>query len=588
MDVCTPDTRPIRLLTSSPRPSPLARRKLGGTVSIVGTDVNEEVVSRALPAITPGTKAKPLRKPLGERTNGATTVKKTRGLDDDAVTGLTNALKTAANAAKKKDGDIASKENGADYSEFADLPTDPLERGLALVRKGVEAMRTGGVDPKEALLKFAKKPKSGPNVREAAATVVNRLLETLEAAADDKSDTSRELDYSGGSDDENNESEVVEAVDDEEEEEEDDSEDVFATATNSPVKSISGASDGAGVAADDLSAALQGMTVTVEEGVMGCGDESCGSGPDGACDPLECMRRAGGPFKMPAKLVKQPSTVSTARSSPPEEKDAQECVDKKEDEEDEEDESQEEANESEEAESVLATDDDEDDADEEDDDESVADTASVAGTDSQEESSMADLAAVEAAAEADAAEGSPMMSPGPEVVDVSDLPDGTPLAEPVPDAPIVIDADDTDEECDDDDEVTSKATPPAMNATVREKLDSSAEDDGADETGYQEDDDEMPVSARRTPGRRSRAVVDSSDEDEADDEKTSSREGEGEGSGESPSIGTPPAANTPPAQPVFTRRPQPPAEIHPAEDRLKHEDAGAARGARGGDARPEL
>ena len=122
----------------------------------------------------------------------------------------------------------------------------------------------------------------------------------------------------------------------------------------------------------------------------------------------------------------------------------------------------------------------------------MADTASVAGTDSQEESSMADLAAVEAAAEADAAEGSPMMSPGPEVVDVSDLPDGTPLAEPVPDAPIVIDADDADEECDDDDEVTSKATPPAMNATVREKLDSSAEDDGADETGYQEDDDETP------------------------------------------------------------------------------------------------
>ena len=151
MDVCTPPTHaPFRLRTSSPRPSPLARRKLGGTVSIVGTDVNEEVVSRALPAITPGTKAKPLRKPLGERTNGATTAKKTRGLDDDAVTGLTNALKTAANAAKKKDGDIASKENGADYSEFADLPTDPLERGLALVRKGVEAMRTGGADPKEA------------------------------------------------------------------------------------------------------------------------------------------------------------------------------------------------------------------------------------------------------------------------------------------------------------------------------------------------------------------------------------------------------------------------------------------------------
>ena len=42
------------------------------------------------------------------------------------------------------------------------------------------------------------------------------------------------------------------------------------------MKSISGTSDdgGAGIAADDLSAALQGMTVTVEEGVMGCGDET--------------------------------------------------------------------------------------------------------------------------------------------------------------------------------------------------------------------------------------------------------------------------------------------------------------------------
>ena len=58
--------------------------------------------------------------------------------------------------------------------------------------------------------------------------------------------------------------------------------------------------------------------MTVEEGVMGCGDETCGSGADGGCDPLECMRRAGGPFKMPAKLVRQPSTVSTARSTPPE------------------------------------------------------------------------------------------------------------------------------------------------------------------------------------------------------------------------------------------------------------------------------
>ena len=353
--------------------------------------------------------------------------------------------------------------------------------------------------------------------------MVNRLIDTLETrAVDEGSDTSRELDYSDAgekdSDEKESEDEDVDAED-----EEDDSEDVFATATNSPVKSTSGTSDdgGAGIAADDLSAALQGMTVTVEEGVMGCGDETCGSGADGGCDPLECMRRAGGPFKMPAKLVRQPSTVSTARSTPPE--DVKENV-VEDGEEDEEDEDEEDGEEEEESESVIATDDeDEEGAEEEeeddDDDESVADTVSVAGTYTQEESSMADVVAVEAAEEAELAEGSPVMSPGPEVVDVSDLPEGTPIAEPIPDAPIVIDAD-TDDEC--DDEVTSKVTPTsAMNATVREKMNASASSD-AEETGYKSDDDEAPVSARRTPGRRSRAIVDSDDsDDDADDVKAS-------------------------------------------------------------------
>ena len=141
------------------------------------------------------------------------------------------------------------------------------------------------------------------------------------------------------------------------------------------------------------------------------------------------------------------------------------------------------------------------------------------------------------------------MSPGPEVVDVSDLPEGTPIAEPIPDAPIVIDAD-TDDEC--DDEVTSKVTPTsAMNATVREKMNASASSD-AEETGYKSDDDEAPVSARRTPGRRSRAIVDSDDsDDDADDVKAS----EEEGSGESPAVGTPPAATTPPARPAFNLAP---------------------------------
>ena len=157
------------------------------------------------------------------------------------MTGLTDALKTAAKAAKMKaEGadDITSKENVSDASDpLADLPADPLERGMALVRMGVDAMRKGGVDPKDALLKLAKKPNSGANVREAASTVVNRLIDTLETrAVDEGSDTSRELDYSDAgekdSDEKESEDEDVDAED-----EEDDSEDVFATATNSPVKS---------------------------------------------------------------------------------------------------------------------------------------------------------------------------------------------------------------------------------------------------------------------------------------------------------------------------------------------------------------
>jgi hypothetical protein len=164
---------------------------------------------------------------------------------------------------------------------------------------------------------------------------------------------------------------------------------------------------------------------------------------------------------------------------------------------------------------------------------------------------MADVVAVEAAEEAELAEGSPVMSPGPEVVDVSDLPEGTPIAELIPDAPIVIDAD-TDDEC--DDEVTSKVTPTsAMNATVSEKMNASASSD-AEETGYKSDDDEAPVSARRTPGRRSRAIVDSDDSDD-NDAKVSVKASEEEGSGESPAVGTPPAATTPPARPAFNLAP---------------------------------
>ena len=253
--MCAPPRHTPRSRDPAPSPPSLARG--AGERSIVGTDVNE-VGSSALPGLPqeprPSLCASSVSAPTAPR------AKKTRGLDDDGDR-LTNALKTAAKPRRRRRYRVQGERCG--LLEFADLPTDPLERGLALVRKGVEAMRTGGVDPKEALLKFAKKPKSGPNVREAASTVVNRLLETLEAAADDKSDTSRELDYSGGSDDENNESKDVEAVDGRGGGG-DDSEDVFATATNSPVKPLVVQATARASPPMTLSA-LQGMTVTVEE-----------------------------------------------------------------------------------------------------------------------------------------------------------------------------------------------------------------------------------------------------------------------------------------------------------------------------------
>ena len=66
-----PTARLTPLPVRSPKPRarpPPSRRKLGGTVSIVGNDVDEEVVSRDVPVSTPVMKAPP-RAPLRERTN---------------------------------------------------------------------------------------------------------------------------------------------------------------------------------------------------------------------------------------------------------------------------------------------------------------------------------------------------------------------------------------------------------------------------------------------------------------------------------------------------------------------------------------
>ena len=361
-------------------------------------------------------------------------------------------------------------------------------------------MRAAGVDPVAALVASCRNP-DDPDAREFASDVVARLvaaMETLESA-----EKGAEKGAGAFAPRETRDA----AKDDDEEEEED--EDVFATAPPSPAGSVGSAGAGfasgravGDAAAAALTAALSGMTVTVEEGVVGCGE---GCGEDGAaCDPVACLAKrfadTGGPFK----LAKQLSTASTAASAAPAAVPEEEKAVNEEDDQEEEEEGYE--SEMEEDESVAATEEDEDE-DEEDaassEVESVAETMSVAGTEATDE--VDDAEAEAAGLEASLAEGSPMESPGPEVVDVAELPGNSPVENSEP--------------------------PPAAAADVS--------------------DEEMgPVSARkRGGGRRARVVL---SEDDSEDDAAAA-----ESCGESPEPVV--APGTPPSEPADVTPPPAPA-----------------------------
>ena len=221
----TPGTRRSRFVrvTVSPRPSkptarltplpgafaetddppPPSRRKLGGTVSIVGNDVDEEVVSRDVPVSTPVMKAKPLRAPLRERTNKtpAADSRMTRVVNEtDAEASATNAERATPDPEKaeaaisvepekppaREEPPAPEPEEATASKPEAPVESDAAERarleGVRLMREGLARMRARGVDPAEAILSLCANP-ARPNAREAASTVVKRLVASLDAEA---------------------------------------------------------------------------------------------------------------------------------------------------------------------------------------------------------------------------------------------------------------------------------------------------------------------------------------------------------------------------------------------------------------------
>ena len=625
----TPGTRRSRFVrvTVSPRPSkptarltplpgafaetddpPLpSRRKLGGTVSIVGNDVDEEVVSRDVPVSTPVMKAKPLRAPLRERTNKtpAADSRMTRVVNEtDAEASATNAERATPDPEKaeaaisvepekppaREEPPAPEPEEATASKPEAPVESDAAERarleGVRLMREGLARMCARGVDPAEAILSLCANP-ARPNAREAASTVVKRLVASLDAEAKAEVKAVEEEDAEAGppaaaadpGDPEaatrvlrdSRKRSVVESLSSaprlarerDGENLSDEDEDVFATAPPSPMGSVASANGGSAgneknenenVSAPALAAALAAArapaarvtaeTYIVEEGVLGCGDAACGEDGASCGDPVACLTKrfaaVGGPFKLPGVQIPRIDRTASTAASPPE---ADPPLRAEEDEADETNPSRDDAScdlsscedESEAGESVAGTEEDDDDArtgeDEDDERDSVADTASAAGTerDDDDEADVCQLAnaAAEAfEAEAFEAEETLAASPGPEVVDVAELPGGTP--------------------------VTASPSPPADLAAAAQE--EAAEDSDSDSDG--------PVSVRKRHGRR---VVLSDDEEE---------EVAAESSGESPdpppkatavafvspavAESTPPASPapaTPPAAPAFTPAP---------------------------------
>ena len=450
---------PPATLTRPPRlPRRERRRRLGGSVSIVGTDVNEEVVSRAVPK-TPATAPRPAsRRSLRERNAN------------------TDAAPESDDAVGKERGDTREVTRGADANDGASRSDDAegaLVAGLRLMRRALRTMRDGGVDPKKALADMCRRG----NSREAASTVVARLVAALEdhegdeAAAEDEDKAEAEAEAEP---DEAVEADVREvephresrggtSEDGAEAEEEDEA---FATAPPSPAE-------------DALSAAVASMSiraeaveeVAVEEGVMGCGLEACGGGANGAgCDGRACLSlaRRGGPFVLPAALVSKAAEVAPAET--------------------EEGGTDGEGYDSEVEESVAET---EEGTDEEEEEE-ASESESVAGTESVNDDDDADGVDEN---------GSPLMSPGPEVVDVAELTDEREA--PSPEVCAVV-------------RTTRGDGPVSTTQTGEEEEVTSAEKPASADparSGSSDSEAEAPFSARkRRGGRRARLVL--SDEEE--------------------------------------------------------------------------
>ena len=548
-------------------------------MSIVGNDVDEEVVSRDVPVSTPVMKAKPLRVPLRERTNktpgNAVKGKRSKAKDADSATNATTATPTPmkqvertptpekqlergpepAKPAEREEEEVSEAEEEAS-EEASDAPeseqalaapanenveTDAMvcddskeeseqdrtfefaneanvaadeentqtemdstsaqnNKGLALLRQGLRAMRDGGIDPSECLISLCVNPQK-PNAREAATTVVNRLV----AGIDEMSESPEKEQVS------------TSVIPEEQLDEED--EDVFATAPPSPIGSVESIEGNRGANPNAVALALSSIqlerqtsmeTYTVEEGVMGCGDVGCTPGGGTCGDPVACLtkrfKEVGGPFKLP--LDRQASTVSTAVSSP-----SPVVEPLEEDQSDEEsDEADAESSDSEaDAESVAGTEDDGSGDEEEEESkseyecDSVAETASVVGTvdNGDEDFACEDSAAVQEAE----AEETLVASPGPEVVDVAELPGGTPIA--------------------------SSPCPPSEVCEVEQKQKESSQDSSSDE-------EQGPVSVRKRGGRRVVLSDESSDDEDQDTESS------GESPDAAPRDSTPPAASVSP------------------------------------------
>ena len=532
--------------------------------------MDEEVVSRDVPVSTPVMKAKPLRAPLRERTNKtpAADSRKTRGVNEtERRASATSAErkvppepeKTAV-ATPEPERLRASETLNAPEPEEVSAPepaSEPVEsdassrarlEGARLLRESLARMRARGVDPAEAILSLCANP-ARPNAREAASTVVKRLVASIDAAAAAAAvpgdpESSARAKAATKSDAAPVESPRAPRA--REREDEDEDEDAFATAPPSPTGSVVSANGGARsenanvsaaalVAAPESERAPAAETYVVEEGVLGCGDAACGEEGASCEDPVACLTKrfaaVGGPFRLPERrgLDGRASAASPPEAEkaeedgtvldPPPRDDASSDLSSGEDE-------------SETDESVAGTDEDEDEDEDEDQDyecDSVADTASVAGTervdDDEADACERDAAALAEAEEALEAEETLAASPGPEVVDVAELPGGTPVA-------------------------ASPSPPADLTAVETARQEDAAESDG-DEAGA--------VSVRK---RRGRAVV-LSDEEGEEAAATAER------SRESPSgpprasavafISPTPAEATPPASPAAAMPPAPPA-----------------------------